>query len=159
MLEAVKQLDSIDGITVSKVSHVYETPPAGGKKQPVLRSNTTKDEPDYLNAAVEVETGFDAQTLLKVCLGIEQDMGRVRTERWGPRSIDIDLLLYGDFIVNKGDLTVPHPLMHSRCFVIYPLSDIAPDMVHPVSGKTVSQLKVEIGQTNIRKMNNLKLVV
>lgn len=148
MLEAVKQLDSIDGITVSNVSHVYETPPAGGKKQP-----------DYLNAVVEVETVLDAQTLLKVCLGIEQDMGRVRTERWGPRSIDIDLLLYGDFIVNKGDVTVPHPFMHSRCFVIYPLSDIAPDMVHPVIGLTINQLKVEIGQTDIRKMNNLKLVV
>jgi len=128
----------------------------GIKKQPAA---SQRDEPDYLNAAVEIETVFDAQALLKVCLDIEQDMGRIRTEKWGPRTIDIDLLLYGDFIVNKGHVIVPHPLMHTRDFVLYPLSDIAPDMVHPVIGLTISQLKVEIGQTGIRKMNNLKLVV
>ena len=99
-------------------------------------------------------------------------MGRIRTERWGPRIIDIDILLYGDFIVNprsprstRGpDVTVPHPLMHTRGFVLYPLSDIAADMVHPVIGLTISQLiscqKSAISfQQGVRKMNDLKLVV
>jgi len=190
LLEAVNQLKSKPEVTVKKVSRIYETDPVlfhcvaphprssrgvGGKKQPVLRSNTTsilrsitakdeKDEPDYLNAAVEIETVLDTQELVKVCLGIEQDMGRIRTERWGPRTIDIDLLLYGDFIVNprssRGpDVTVPHPLMHTRGFVLYPLSDIAPDVQHPVIGQTISQLKKGIGHEGIRKIHNLKLIV
>ena len=178
MLEAVKQLNSKPDITVRKVSHIYETDPVGPRSSSLrcnaVKTNRGSKQRDYFNAAVEVETVLDAQELVGVCLGIEQNMGRVRTERWGPRTIDIDILLYGNSCqlsavsghprsTRGPDVTVPHPLMHTRGFVLYPLSDIAPDMVHPVIGLTISQLiscqKSAISfQHGVRKLNDLKLV-
>lgn len=144
----VNCLNNKPGVVVKKVSHVYETEPEGGPKQP-----------DYLNAAVEVETFLEASELLKVCLGVEREMGRVQSERWGPRNIDIDLLLYGNLILKTAGLTVPHPLLHKRGFVLYPLSDIAPDIVHPVIRSTVIELKAKVRQAGVEKIDDLKLDV
>jgi len=135
-------------LSVKRVSHVYETRPVGIREQPA-----------FLNAVIEVETLLNASELLQVCLHVEKEMGRTRTERWGPRNIDIDLLLYGNVVLKKKDLTVPHPLLHTRGFVLYPLSDIAPDTVHPVLGLTINKLKARVEQEGIRKIDELKLNV
>ncbi len=145
LLEAINRLNNMQRIDVTKVSHVYETEPVGGPKQI-----------NYLNAAVEVETILDAKGLLKVCLNTEKEMGRSRLERWGPRTIDIDILLYGDLIMKNVDLTIPHPLMHERGFVLQPLSDIAPEIFHPVIGLTIKDLMKRVGKKDITKLDNVK---
>ncbi|MFC1541190.1 2-amino-4-hydroxy-6-hydroxymethyldihydropteridine diphosphokinase [Candidatus Latescibacterota bacterium] len=144
--EAIEKLSSVLGITVTNVSHVYETDPVG-----------VVDQPDYLNAAVEIETVLEPELLLQICLDIEYKMGRVRAEKWSSRIIDIDILFYGDIIIGIPGLTVPHPLLEKRAFVLYPLSDIAPELVHPASGRTIKELRNIVDDTGIRKIDNLKL--
>ncbi len=146
MSEAVKRLKSRPGITVKTVSPVYETTPVG-----------VEGQPDYLNAAIEIETTLDEVELLEACLCIEKDMGRIRKERWGQRNIDIDILFYNSLIMKSEKLTIPHPLMHKRAFVIKPLSDIAPDFIHPDLGKTVNELKSGLKLAGIRLMNDINL--
>ncbi|MFC1539706.1 2-amino-4-hydroxy-6-hydroxymethyldihydropteridine diphosphokinase [Candidatus Latescibacterota bacterium] len=128
LFDAVERLNSNSGITVTNVSHVYETDPVG-----------VVDQPDYLNAAAQVETVWEPELLLKICLDIEHEMGRIRAERWGPRIIDIDILFYGDSIIGIPGLTVPHPLLETRAFVLFPLSDIVPELVHPSCGRTIKE--------------------
>ncbi|HUT63738.1 MAG TPA: 2-amino-4-hydroxy-6-hydroxymethyldihydropteridine diphosphokinase, partial [Anaerolineae bacterium] len=114
-------------------------------------------QPDYLNAVVEIETYLEAEKLLEVCSCIEQDMGRIRRVHWGPRVIDIDILLFGELILNTEQLTVPHPRMHERAFVLKPLADISPDYIHPVLGLTVGEILVKIDEAGVRKMMNVEL--
>lgn len=135
--KAVELLKAHPQIRVLAVSPLYNTAPVG-----------FIDQPDFLNGAVAVDTVLMPHELLDVCLGIEKRLGRVRTVRWGPRTIDIDLLLYDDLVINDEDLALPHPRMHERAFVLQPLCDIAPDAVHPVYDKTVKQLYEGL---NIRK--------
>lgn len=118
------------GIKLRKASGLYETEPWG-----------VEDQPNFINLAVEVETDLLPEGLLKVIKEIEKEMGRAETFRWGPRMIDIDILLYDDLIYDSQDLKIPHPLMHERDFVLMPLSDIAPETIHPVLKKTISELK------------------
>jgi 2-amino-4-hydroxy-6-hydroxymethyldihydropteridine diphosphokinase len=127
---ALEKLKETPGVDVTKVSAMLENPAVGG---PV-------DSPPFLNAAAEVATSLPADMLLARLLEIEQEMGRVRREKWGPRPIDLDLLLYGDLVLDLPGLTVPHPLMHKRRFVLSPLVEIAPDAVHPVFQWTVEEL-------------------
>ena len=143
---ALSRLNNISGIRVQKVSPVYETLPVGSPQQP-----------DYLNAVVEIETYLEAEKLLAVCSCIEQDMGRIRRVHWGPRVIDIDILLFGELILNTEQLTVPHPRMHERAFVLKPLADISPDYIHPVLGLTVGEILVKIDEAGVRKMMNVEL--
>ncbi len=98
----------------------------------------------FLNAALTIRTVLSPHQLLKQLQRIETDMGRARTVRWGPRTIDIDILLYGDVIISDDQLTIPHPLMHTRLFVLEPLAEIAPDAIHPIYQKTVLQLYLQI---------------
>ncbi|MGI9032152.1 MAG: 2-amino-4-hydroxy-6-hydroxymethyldihydropteridine diphosphokinase [Acidimicrobiales bacterium] len=104
---------------VVAVSRVYETEPVGG---PV-------GQPDYLNVVVELHTDLSPRDLLSLAQDLEQAAGRVRAERFGPRTLDVDVLLVGDLAVDEPDLVVPHPRLHERRFVLRPLADIAPDMV------------------------------
>ncbi|MGH2649981.1 MAG: 2-amino-4-hydroxy-6-hydroxymethyldihydropteridine diphosphokinase, partial [Actinomycetota bacterium] len=106
---AVELLAAQPGLKVVRSSRVYETDPVGGPPQP-----------DYLNAVVEVETSVSPRELLNVCMEVERGFGRVRDERWGPRTIDIDVLTYDEEEVDDPDLTVPHPRMHERGFVLVP---------------------------------------
>ena len=111
------------------VSQLRETEPVG-----------KTDQPEFLNGAVSVETSLSPRELLDALLRVEQELGRVRDEeRWGPRTIDLDLLVYGDEIVNEPGLRVPHPRLHERRFALEPLVDLEPELEIPGQGK-VSEL-------------------
>lgn len=118
-------------VEVLSVSKLYKTPPWG-----------KTDQPAFLNACILVETSLTARQLLDKCLDIEQKLGRVRAERWGPRQVDIDILYFGDEVIVEEGLEVPHPRMTDRAFVMQPLSDIAPDKL--ISGKLVSKWAQEL---------------
>ena len=112
---AVDQLAATEGVTVVGVSPVYETAPVGGPEQP-----------DYLNAVVAVDTTLTAHQLLTLAQSIEVEAARVRTVHWGPRTLDVDVLLVGDERIDAPDLVVPHPRMTERAFVVVPLADLDP---------------------------------
>lgn len=129
---AVELLSTADNIEVSAVSQIRETEPVG----PV-------EQGPFLNAAVRVETELAPRELLHLLLDIEERMGRVRRERFGPRTIDLDLLLYGDEVVDEPGLTVPHPRLTERRFALEPLSDLDPGLTIPGSGP-ISALLAEL---------------
>jgi 2-amino-4-hydroxy-6-hydroxymethyldihydropteridine diphosphokinase len=118
------------GVRVLRSSRVYETDPVGGPEQP-----------DYLNAVVEVEAERTARHLLETCLAIEEEMGRVRAERWGPRAIDLDLLTFGEEEIDEPGLQVPHPRMHERAFVLAPLLELTADPKLP-GGRRIADLRL-----------------
>ena len=122
-LRAVELLKQ-SGLSVTKQSSVHETEPWGVTEQPA-----------FLNMAVELETGLAPAELLGLLKKIEKDMGRQETVKWGPRLIDLDILLYDDITLNTDALIIPHPLMHEREFVLGPLAELAKDLVHPVLKK------------------------
>nr|WP_046667141.1 2-amino-4-hydroxy-6-hydroxymethyldihydropteridine diphosphokinase [Neorhizobium tomejilense] len=124
MAEALRQLDGRKDCRVLAVSKLYSTPPWG-----------KTDQADFFNCCVLVETSLEPEDLLDVCLSIERGMKRVRLERWGPRTIDIDILTYGTREQRSEKLEVPHPRMTDRGFVMMPLADIAPDLL--VKGRKV----------------------
>ena len=113
---AVAGLRDAEGVTVAAVSRVYETDPVGGPEQGA-----------YLNAVVAVDTDLSPQALLDLAHDLEEAARRVRRERWGPRTLDVDILLFGDRTIDTPDLTVPHPRMAERGFVLAPLRDVAPE--------------------------------
>lgn len=106
---------------VVAVSPVYETEPVGGPS----------GQDAYLNCVVELDTDIPPRELFEICIDIERGAGRERRERWGPRTLDIDILLYGDMVVDEPDLHIPHKRMYERRFVLAPLRDLAPDLVTP----------------------------
>jgi 2-amino-4-hydroxy-6-hydroxymethyldihydropteridine diphosphokinase len=140
---AVRRLHTGLALQVVKVSSVYESSPVGMTAQP-----------DFLNLVVQVATTHAPKELLAECQRIETDLGRVRRERWGPRTIDIDLLLYGDVRIDGEQLTVPHPRMCERSFVLAPLAEIAPGL--KLDGKTISELAAMLGEAGLRKLGPLE---
>lgn len=126
--EAVAALAAWPGIKVTQVSSLYETAPVG-----------LTEQPDFLNAVALVATSLAPAELLAACLAVEKAMGRVRLVRWGPRVIDIDVLLYNDVVLDTPELVLPHPRFHERFFVLVPLAEVAPSL--PVyGGKTAIEL-------------------
>ena len=123
---AIEMLDGQEGISVICGSAIYETPPWGPIPQDA-----------YLNACCRIDTSLEPEALLDRLLEIERAHGRERRERWGPRTLDLDILTYGDIALQTDRLSLPHPRMHDRAFVLAPLADIAPDLV--IDGETVEK--------------------
>jgi 2-amino-4-hydroxy-6-hydroxymethyldihydropteridine diphosphokinase len=134
---AVDGLAATGGITVAAISPVYETEPVGGPAQP-----------DYLNAVVGVDTDLSPRQLLEVAQRLEREAGRVRDEQWGPRTLDVDVLLVGEEQVDEPDLVVPHPRLYERAFVMVPLSDLEPMLAPwlPPAEAAVRRSEVELAQ-------------
>ncbi len=132
LLAAAKMLGRLDGVRVQKISGMIETEAVGGPA----------DQPAYLNAAVEIETTLGPRQLLAALHEIEAALGRDRQSQqpWGERTCDLDILLMGEITMEVPDLTIPHPRMHERLFVLRPLAEIAPSAVHPKLGLTVAEM-------------------
>jgi 2-amino-4-hydroxy-6-hydroxymethyldihydropteridine diphosphokinase len=126
-----------------RVSSLYETAPVGGPKQG-----------KYLNAVAVVDTDLSARTLLEDCLEIEREHGRERRERWGPRTLDLDILLYGDSVISEPDLTVPHPRMTERRFVLEPLLEAWPDANLP-DGTPLVRFLPAVAEQKVRKLETV----
>ena len=126
---AVELLGEADGVDVLAVSQLRETEPVG-----------FVDQPRFLNGAVAVVTTRTPRELLDLLLGIERALGRVREERWGPRTVDLDLLVYGDEVVDEPGLCVPHPRLHERRFALEPLAELDPELDIPGLGRVAARL-------------------
>ena len=126
--------------TIVRKSACYETASWG---------NT--DQPDFINQVLLIRTGLTAREVLEKALAIEVSLGRVRHEKWGSRLIDIDILFYGDQVIREPDLVVPHPHLHERAFVLIPLGEIAPGLLHPVLNRTVTELARNLDDTLLVK--------
>ncbi|MEQ8756668.1 MAG: 2-amino-4-hydroxy-6-hydroxymethyldihydropteridine diphosphokinase [Coleofasciculus sp. G1-WW12-02] len=125
---AIVMLAKTPGITVTSQSSWYQTAPVG------------PPQPDYLNGCVIIDVQLTPQDLLQTTLSIEKQFGRERPERWGPRTLDLDILLFDNLIIDTPTLQIPHPRMSERAFVLVPLAEIAPDWLEPVSGCAIAQL-------------------
>jgi 2-amino-4-hydroxy-6-hydroxymethyldihydropteridine diphosphokinase len=130
--EAIDKLGKSCG-NIKKISSVHITEPWG-----------LRDQPSFVNMAVKIETGLDPEALLLALKSIESDMGREKSVKWGPRCIDLDILVYDDVVMDTDALTIPHPMLHQRKFALAPLEEIAPELVHPVKGKTIRELLGEV---------------
>jgi 2-amino-4-hydroxy-6-hydroxymethyldihydropteridine diphosphokinase len=130
--EAVRLLEAAPGVSVRRVSGVYETEPIG-----------VRDQPWFLNAVVEVSTTLSPQELLRAAKGVEAAVGRTPTRRWGPREIDVDILLYDGERVETEELTIPHPRMGERLFVLLPLRELLPEWTDG-AGKRIDGLIEEL---------------
>lgn len=128
LMNAVHALHTFNRTSVLKISSVYETEPVG-----------YTDQANFLNIAIQIETALNPLELLAVCQGIEIELGRVRDIRWGPRIVDLDILLFNQDIIDIETLTVPHPRMHERAFVLIPLLEIEPFITHPVTKTCYSE--------------------
>jgi 2-amino-4-hydroxy-6-hydroxymethyldihydropteridine diphosphokinase len=123
-------------LELKQVSSVYETEPVGYEEQPL-----------FLNLACRISTRLIPRQLMRLIIGIETDMGRVRSFRNAPRSIDIDILFYDDAVVKTRHLTIPHPRLAQRAFVLTPMGEIAPDLIHPEMNQSIAELSAVLGKS------------
>lgn len=146
-LEAgLKEVASLPNTRLAEVSHAYETPPMG----PVA-------QPDFLNAVFAIKTSLAPMSLLAALLAAEKKHQRQRRIHWGPRTLDLDLLLYGEYIFKSATLTLPHPHMHERSFVLVPLCEIAPRLSHPVTGRPFAAYLAALNGREAKAVGSLAL--
>ena len=138
--DAIRILDGED-VKVARVSSVYETEPV-----------EAPDQPWFLNLVVEVKTSFDPLELLRRAARVEAELGRERPAPKGPRTIDIDILLYEDLVIDSAELALPHPRMAGRRLVLEPLAELAPELRHPVLGETVRELLAATGEQHVQRI-------
>lgn len=127
---SIEYLRFIPRISVKKISPLYETPASGGPK----------NQPRFLNAAVKIQTTLTPLDLLVKLKNIESKLKRKNAVHWGPRTIDLDILFYDDLVFSSSNLSIPHPLLHKRVFVLRPLVDIAPGLMHPQYKRSIKDL-------------------
>ena len=139
--KALELFHSLSGVEVKRVSSIYESKPVG-----------YLDQPDFLNLVFEAETELLPLDLLDSCQTIEQELGRVRTIRFGPRTLDVDIVLYGVESIDEERLTVPHPRMQERSFVLLPLQELNPEYVVPEWNKTVNELVAELPAKDLEEI-------
>ena len=137
LLSGLSALSRLPGTRLLRLSPLYETEPLG------------PPQPRYLNLVAEVETALPPRGLLEAMLAIERALGRERRERWGPRTLDLDLLLYGDLVVREEGLELPHPRLHERAFVLVPLLDLLPEGRHPLLGRTFAELLAALDRQGV----------
>lgn len=138
--EALEALNSLPEVKIEARSPFYWTVPIG------------PPQPDILNACALLSTTLSPTNLLQTLLKVEAQFGRVRQERWGARSLDLDLLLFDDLILEQPDLQIPHPRMTERAFVLVPLADIAASWIEPVSGRAIAELLQQIDRSGMKQM-------
>lgn len=131
--QALTQLDTENQIRIDSISSIIKTSPIGWT-----------DQAQFLNGVVKIETALSPFDLLKTIKRIEIQVGRKKRRRWGPREIDLDILIYGDLVLDHPQLTIPHPEMIHRRFVLEPFSEIQPDFVHPTQNRTIRQLLLQL---------------
>ena len=139
--KAIISLEMVPSTTVVRTSSFYKSKPVG-----------PQDQPDYINAVVELDTELSAQVLMDYLQGIENKQGRVRKQKWGPRTLDLDILLFSEEIIQDDRLVIPHVEMHKRGFVLLPLAEISPDCMIPGIG-AVSSLLRQINTDDLVKLN------
>jgi len=146
LIEGTQALDAEPGIQVLRASGVYETAPMG-----------VEDQPGFLNAVLHIQTALSARQLLDRLLAVEKQFGRYRLRKWGPRTLDLDILLYDSELIGEEGLSVPHPYLHVRGFVLIPLCDLIPDALHPGLGRTIRDLADQVGDEGVKPVAGLCL--
>ncbi len=131
--KAIDQISKLENVEIKRTSSMIITAPFG-----------KTDQPDFMNCVIELDTGLLPEELLKKCFYIENQLGRIRKEKWGPRTIDIDMLFYEDEIINTELLVLPHPQLHKREFVLTSLNELCPDLVHPKLNKKIRDIFMEL---------------
>ena len=129
---ALRKLRETASVRIVKISSIYETEPVG-----------VKEQDSFLNAALQAQTSLSVRDFHGRIKSIEREVGRLERVRWGPREIDLDILLFGQQVVDEANLKIPHPEMQKRRFVLQPLAEIGADVIHPVIGKTMKELLLE----------------
>ena len=140
LLLGLSALSRLPETRLLRLSPVYETDPVG------------PPQPPYLNMVAELETELSPKGLLAEMLRVEKALGRERRERWGPRTLDLDLLLYGDLVLEEAGLSVPHPRLHERAFVLVPLLDLLPEGRHPLLGQSFAELLASLNASSVRPL-------
>ena len=147
--EALRLLEVCPGLSLARCSQVYETEPWG-----------VTGQPRFLNCVAEVEASLEPEPLLARCKEIEEHIGRVPGPRWGPRLIDVDILIYGTQVVELPDLEIPHPRLHLRAFALVPLAELAPSVVHPVLGRNIGELAQAVeGRDGVSVLGTIELAL
>jgi len=138
LLAGLTKLAALEGFELEGLSQIYQTEPVGPAGQG-----------PYLNAVLRGQTTLAPRELLQEMLRIEESLGRVRQQRWGPRTLDLDLLDYDGLVLEEPGLTLPHPRLHQRPFVLVPLGDVAPNWLHPTLGKTAAELLADLDSAGV----------
>lgn len=137
---ALETIATIPNINIQTTSSWYQTAPVG------------PPQPDFINGCAILQVQMSPQSVLSTLLQIESQFGRTRQARWGPRSLDLDLLLYNDLILDTPTLQIPHPRMHERAFVLIPLAEITPTWIEPVSGKAIAELVQAVDCSGVHRL-------